>query len=72
MNDAKKVLIVEDDSGIADVLRLNFQDEGYDVTHAADCNLAVQLLESQHWDALILDLMLPALTGWKSAGGHAP
>ena len=63
MNDAKKLLIVEDDSGIADILRLHFQDEGYHVTHAADGHLAVQLLESKHWDALILDLMLPSIDG---------
>ncbi len=63
MNDAKKLLIVEDDSGIADILRLHFQDEGYNVTHAADGHLAVQLLESKHWDALILDLMLPGIDG---------
>lgn len=63
MNEAKKILIVEDDSGIADVLRLNFQDEGYDVTHAAEGNLAAQLIETQHWDALILDLMLPGVDG---------
>ncbi|EJL81679.1 chemotaxis protein CheY [Pantoea sp. RIT-PI-b] len=63
MIDAKRVLIVEDDSGIADVLRLNFQDEGYDVTHAADGHLAVHLLGTQQWDALILDLMLPGIDG---------
>lgn len=63
MIDAKRVLIVEDDSGIADVLRLNFQDEGYDVTHAADGHLAVHLLGTQQWDALILDLMLPGING---------
>jgi DNA-binding response OmpR family regulator len=63
MNDAKKILIVEDDSGIADILCLNFKDEGYDVTHAAEGNIAVQLLENQHWDALILDLMLPGIDG---------
>jgi len=63
MNDAKKLLIVEDDGGIADVLRLNLQDEGYAVTHAADGLLALKLLEAQHWDALILDLMLPGVDG---------
>ena len=35
MNRAKRVLIVEDDAHIANLLRMHLRDEGYDVTHAA-------------------------------------
>ncbi|RAN85535.1 DNA-binding response regulator, partial [Bacillus sp. SRB_28] len=60
---AKKILIVEDDADIADLLALHLRDEGYDVTHADDGNKGVALLENGGWDALILDLMLPGIDG---------
>src|SRR5471032_321221 len=55
----KRVLIVEDDQPIADLLRLHLQDEGYQVCHAADGADGLAQLRSGGWDALILDLMLP-------------
>jgi DNA-binding response OmpR family regulator len=55
----KRVLIVEDDQPIADLLRLHLQDEGYQVSHAADGADGLVQLRRGGWDALILDLMLP-------------
>ncbi|KQN52692.1 MULTISPECIES: response regulator transcription factor [unclassified Rahnella] len=63
MDKTKKILIVEDDGDIADLLSLHLRDEGYEITHAADGNLGVALLEKGGWDALILDLMLPGVDG---------
>lgn len=59
MDAVKRVLIVEDDQPIADLLRLHLQDEGYQVAHAANGADALALLRQGGWDALILDLMLP-------------
>jgi two-component system OmpR family response regulator len=59
----KRVLIVEDDMPIADLLRLHLQDEGYQVTHCADGNQGLAQLRNGGWDALILDLMLPGVDG---------
>lgn len=59
----KKILIVEDDGDIADLLTLHLHDEGYDITHASDGHQGVALLENGDWDALILDLMLPGIDG---------
>jgi two-component system OmpR family response regulator len=59
----KRVLIVEDDMPIADLLRLHLQDEGYQVTHCADGNQGLAQLRTGGWDALILDLMLPGVDG---------
>ncbi|MYM95602.1 response regulator transcription factor [Duganella vulcania] len=59
----KRVLIVEDDMPIADLLRLHLQDEGYQVTHCADGNQGLAQLRTSGWDALILDLMLPGVDG---------
>ena len=63
MDKIKKILIVEDDCNIAELLSLNLRDEGYEITHASDGNLGVELLEKGGWDALILDLMLPGVDG---------
>lgn len=59
----KHILLVEDDSDIASLLRLNLEDEGYAITHEADGAKALLLLDQTHWDAVILDLMLPNVDG---------
>ncbi len=63
MDKPKKILIVEDDSHIAELLSLHLRDEGFEITHAGDGNLGVAQLEKGGWDALILDLMLPGIDG---------
>lgn len=59
----KQILLVEDDHDIAALLRLNTEDEGYAITHEPDGGNALQRLETQPWDAVILDLMLPNVDG---------
>ena len=59
----KHILLVEDDHDIAALLRLNLEDEGYAITHEPDGGKALQRLEKQPWDAVILDLMLPNVDG---------
>jgi DNA-binding response OmpR family regulator len=63
MNTPRRILIVEDDAHIAEVLDLHLRDEGYEVAHAADGAEGLRLLEAQRWDALVLDLMLPEVNG---------
>ncbi|MFM0325986.1 response regulator transcription factor [Caballeronia glebae] len=63
MDHPKRILIVEDDMHIADVLSLNLRDERYEVVHSADGAEGLRLLEQGGWDALILDLMLPGVDG---------
>lgn len=63
MNQAKKLLIVEDDENIAELLQLHLRKEGYELVHAADGTQGLQLLKQGGWDALILDLMLPGVDG---------
>ncbi|MGB7800643.1 MAG: response regulator transcription factor [Buttiauxella sp.] len=59
----KKLLIVEDDENIAELLQLHLRKEGYEIVHAADGALGLELLKQGGWDALILDLMLPGVDG---------
>ncbi|WP_343729984.1 response regulator transcription factor [Duganella sp.] len=63
MEPAKRVLIVEDDIHIADLLRIHLQDEGYQVTHCADGSQGLAQVRTGGWDALILDIMLPGVDG---------
>ncbi|WP_151993192.1 response regulator transcription factor [Buttiauxella massiliensis] len=59
----KKLLIVEDDENIAELLQLHLREEGYEIVHAADGSQGLELLKQGGWDALILDLMLPGVDG---------
>jgi len=63
MENGKRILIVEDDGDIAELLELHLRDEGYEITYAADGDRGAELLEKGGWDALILDLMLPGVDG---------
>lgn len=63
MDQAKKLLIVEDDENIAELLQLHLREEGFAITHAADGNAGMEKLRQGGWDALILDLMLPGVDG---------
>lgn len=63
MDSPKRVLIVEDDAHIAELMRMHLADEGYAVTHAADGHAGLQALARGPWDALVLDLMLPGVDG---------
>ena len=63
METAKKIMLVEDDRDIAGLLRLNLQDEGYQIVHEEDGARALAQLEKTDWDAVILDLMLPNVDG---------
>lgn len=58
-----RVLIVEDDAHIAELMRMHLRDDGFEVTHAADGVAGLELLERGRWDAMVLDLMLPGVDG---------
>ena len=57
------VLIVEDDEAIAAMLRYNLKSEGFNVEHADDGEEALNLVEEQKPDLILLDWMLPSVSG---------
>ena len=61
---ATKILIVEDDNNIADLLRLYLEKENYEVTIASDGGKGVEQFRRVQPDLVLLDLMLPVLDGW--------
>ena len=65
---AKKALVVEDDSNIAELLRLYMGKDGFEVTIAPDGGKAVEMFESYQPDIVLLDIMLPIMDGWQVCG----
>lgn len=59
----KKILVVDDEAKITEVVRAYLETNGYDVCEAADGSHALSLFESARPDLVILDLMLPDMTG---------
>ena len=60
---AYKILVVDDEKPIADILKFNLEKEGYDVICAYDGDEAVELTHQENPDLLLLDIMLPKLDG---------
>ena len=60
---AMKILIVEDEKDIAELIRYNVERAGYQARVVADGRQALQLIRREPPDALLLDLMLPGLDG---------
>lgn len=58
-----KILVVDDEKPIADILKFNLEKEGYEVVCAFDGEEAVQLAFSEDPDLILLDLMLPIKDG---------
>ncbi|HSG71496.1 MAG TPA: response regulator transcription factor [Planctomycetaceae bacterium] len=63
----KRILIVEDEAALAEGLKFNFEQEGYDVLQAADGPTAIDLVRESDppIDIIILDLMLPSMSGYE-------
>jgi DNA-binding response OmpR family regulator len=58
-----KVLVVDDERDITDLVRYHLEKEGMRVVHGADGAAALRLVRTERPDLLILDLMLPGLDG---------
>ena len=62
-----KILIVEDEEHLADGLRFNLEAEGYEAEIAGTGERALELLASDGFDAVVLDVMLPGIDGFEVA-----
>lgn len=63
----KKILIVDDEKPISDIIKFNLTKEGYEIVTAYDGRTALAMFEEEHPDLVILDLMLPELDGLEVA-----
>lgn len=59
-----RILIVEDEETIRELLRLNLELEGYEVVSTGNGKHALELIAGQHFDLLLLDVMLPDVDGF--------
>lgn len=59
-----RILIVEDEDHIRELLRLNLELEGYEVVSTGNGKKALDMIAGQHFDLLLLDVMLPELDGF--------
>jgi two-component system alkaline phosphatase synthesis response regulator PhoP len=57
------VLLVEDEENLHDALKLNLELEGYEITSAFDGHQALQKIEQEYFDLIIMDVMLPGVDG---------
>ena len=63
MDRSRRILLVEDEEHIRKVVKLNLELEGYEVITAEDGKIALSLIDAQHFDLLLLDIMLPEVNG---------
>ena len=65
MMSAGKILVVDDDQNICELLRLYIEKKGFEVRIANDGRKALEIFEEQNPDLIMLDIMLPELDGWQ-------
>src|SRR5579862_3375214 len=65
MSDRTTALVVEDDPNIVDLIRSNLAVRGFDTIVSADGTRALQLLETEEPEIVLLDLMLPEIDGFE-------
>jgi DNA-binding response OmpR family regulator len=59
----KRVLIVEDDPQISELMQFHLGGEGYEVAVTGDGSAGIRMLHQGRWDVLVLDVMLPGVNG---------
>ena len=60
----KKILIVEDEANIRELLRLYLEREGYTVLESENGGEGIKKWKSDKPDMLLLDVMMPVMDGW--------
>lgn len=60
-----RILLVEDEENIRQTVKLNLEMEGYEVVDTGNGRRAVRYTQEQHFDLLILDVMLPEVDGFQ-------
>lgn len=60
----QRILLVEDEAHIRDAVKLNLELDGYEVVATGNGRKALELFAGQHFDLLLLDVMLPEVDGF--------
>lgn len=67
-----KILIVEDEKSINRLIKINLSDAGYSCLCAFDGKEAIELIDHNHFDLILLDIMLPEINGYELMGYIRP
>lgn len=59
-----RVLVIDDDPTIRQVIGFALEDEGYDVAEAPDGAAALDLIAQRHPDIILADMRMPGMDGW--------
>jgi len=60
----KKILLVEDEAKMRELIRIAFKKENFETYEAVDGKQALNMFKNFHFDIVILDIMLPEIDGW--------
>ena len=60
-----KILVIDDDSAVTDLLSLLLRSQGFDVTATNSSNEGLSLVREGQPDLVVLDLMMPEIDGWE-------
>ena len=60
----KKIMIVEDDDGLREIYKIRLAADGYTVVTASDGEMALSVAVSEKPDLMVLDLMMPKISGF--------
>lgn len=60
-----RILLVEDEANIRELVKMNLELEGYEVVSTGNGKDAIKIFHGQHFDLLILDVMLPEINGFQ-------
>lgn len=63
MSNKLSILLAEDEENLHEALKLNLELEGYEVTSAFDGSAALQKIQNEYFDLVIMDIMLPEVDG---------
>ncbi len=66
----ERVLVIDDEDAIRDVVASALEDEGYEVERAHHGAEALQLLERDNIRAILLDMRMPVMDGWQFAQAY--
>ncbi len=61
--DQRKILVVDDEPGLRELVRINLEHEGFGVVQAENGHVALELVKEQIPDLVILDIMMPGIDG---------
>ena len=63
----KKILVIDDEEGVRDVLGMVLQGEGHRVTLAENARKGLEEFNQAHFDLVLTDLAMPEMSGWELA-----